>query len=317
VAELHAAVGEEAAFLEELFDHGLLLRTGAPGLYGRGPVFEDVRERFDALVTRVAAPAGAEPLRFPPLLPRRQLESAEYLKAFPHLAGTIFAFEGSEADAVEQAERAARHDDWSMYQSMTDLVLAPAACYAVYPAIAARGRLPAGGATVDTGDAWVFRHEPSGDPARQQMFHMREIVRIGEPPAVAAWRDRWRDRAVEILQRVGLDGELAVASDPFFGRPGRMLAASQRAQELKFEVCIAIASPEPTAVASSNYHQDHFGQTFAIELADGGVAHTACVAFGLERITLGLLRRHGLDPRRWPPAVRDELWGRGENGSAP
>jgi seryl-tRNA synthetase len=317
VAELHAAVGEEAAFLEELFDHGLLLRTGAPGLYGRGAVFEDVRERFDALVTRIAAPAGAEPLRFPPLLPRRQLESAEYLKAFPHLAGTIFAFEGSEADAVEQAERAARHDDWSIYQTMTDLVLAPAACYAVYPAIAARGRLPAGGATVDTGDAWVFRHEPSGDPARQQMFHMREIVRIGEPTAVVAWRDAWRDRAVEILQRVGLDGELAVASDPFFGRPGRMLAASQRAQELKFEVCIAIASPEPTAVASSNYHQDHFGQTFAIELADGGVAHTACVAFGLERITLGLLRRHGLDPRRWPPAVRDELWGRGEDGSAP
>jgi seryl-tRNA synthetase len=309
VAEFHAAVGDEASFREELFDRGLLLRTGVPGLYGRGPVFEDVRERFDALVTRVAA-AGSESLRFAPVLPRRQLETAGYLDAFPHLAGTIFAFDGSEADAAQQAERAARHDDWSMYQTMTDLVLAPAACYPVYPAIAARGPLPAGGTTVDTGDAYAFRHEPSRDPARQQMFHMREIVRIGEPPAVAAWRDTWRDRAVEILQRVGLDGELAVASDPFFGRPGRMLAASQRAQELKFEISIPIASDEPTAVASSNYHQDHFGQSFGIELADGGVAHTACLAFGLERITLGLLRRHGLDPQRWPAAVRDELWGR-------
>ena len=28
---------------------------------------------------------------------------------------------------------------------MTDLVLTPAACYPVYPAIAARGALPAGG----------------------------------------------------------------------------------------------------------------------------------------------------------------------------
>jgi seryl-tRNA synthetase len=310
MAAFRPAVGDEAPFLEELFDHGLLLRTGVPGVYGRGPVFEDVRERFDALVTRVATPDGAESLRFPPLLPRRHLESAGYLDSFPHLAGTIFAFEGSEGDAVQQAERAARHDDWSTYQTMTDLVLVPAACYPVYPAIAARGRLPAGGTTVDVGGAYVFRREPSGDPARQQVFHQREMVRIGEPAAVAAWRDTWRDRAVEVLHRLGLDAQLSVASDPFFGRHGRMLAASQREQELKFEVTIPIASPQPTAVASFNYHQDHFGQSFGIELADGRVAHTACLGFGLERITLGLLRRYGVDPTRWPAAVRDELWGR-------
>ncbi len=68
---------------------------------------------------------------------------------------------------------------------MTDLVLTPAACYPVYPAIAARGPLPPGGVTVDAGGAYVFRHEPSGDPARLQMFHQREIVRIGEPETVA------------------------------------------------------------------------------------------------------------------------------------
>ncbi|HVF79319.1 MAG TPA: amino acid--[acyl-carrier-protein] ligase [Solirubrobacteraceae bacterium] len=310
MAEFRPAVGDEEHFLEELVDHGLLLRTGAPGLYGRGTLFEDVRERFDALVTRIAAADGSESLRFPPLLPRRHLESTGYLGSFPHLAGTIFAFEGSEDEAVEQAERAGRHDDWSEYQTMTDLVLVPAACYPVYPAIAARGPLPAGGTTIDAGGAYVFRREPSGDPARLQMFHQREMVRIGEPESVAAWRDMWRDRAVAVLRRVGLDAEIDVASDPFFGRPGRMLAASQRAQELKFEVSIQIASPERTAVASFNYHQDHFVQSFGLELADGGVAHTACLGFGLERITLGLLRAHGLDPQRWPTAVRDELWDR-------
>ncbi|MEA2493137.1 MAG: hypothetical protein QOJ29_1048 [Thermoleophilaceae bacterium] len=45
--------------------------------------------------------------------------------------------------------------------------------------------------------------------------------------------------------------------------------SSQRAQELTFDVSIAVASPKPTAVASSSYHRDHFGQTFGIELADG------------------------------------------------
>jgi len=309
VADFRPAVGEEARFLEELFEQGLLLRTGAPGVYGRGALFEDVRERFDALVTRVAAPDDAEALRFPPLLARQHLEATGYLESFPHLAGTIFAFEGSERQAVRQAQQASEHEDWSEHQTMTDLVLVPAACYPVYPAIAARGPLPAGGTTIDAGGAYVFRREPSGDPARLQMFHQREMVRIGEPDTVAAWRDTWRDRAVEVLRRVGLDATIDVASDPFFGRPGRMLAASQRAQELKFEVSIPIASPQPTAVASFNYHQEHFTESFGIELADGGVAHTACLGFGLERIALGLLRTHGLDPQGWPNAVRDELWG--------
>jgi len=309
VVRFRPAIGDESQFLEQLFDHGLLLRTGAPGVYGRGALFEDVRERVDALVTRVAAPDAAESLRFPPLLARRHLEATGYLESFPHLAGTIFAFDGSEGDAAEQARRAAEHEDWSPYQTMTDLVLVPAACYPVYPAIAGRGPLPDGGTTIDAGGAYVFRREPSGDPARLQMFHQREMVRIGEPRTVAAWRDAWRDRAVEVMHRVGLDAELDVASDPFFGRQGRLLAASQRAQELKFELRIAIASPEPTAVASFNYHQDHFAQSFGIALADGAIAHTACLGFGLERITLGLLRTHGLDPQRWSPAVRDELWG--------
>ncbi len=89
-----------------------------------------------------------------------------------------------------------------------------------------------------------------------------------------------------------------------------MMAASQRQQALKFEIEVQIGGPEPTAVASFNYHQTHFGEAFGIELADGGVAHTACLGFGLERITMALLRAHGLDPETWPDEVRAELWPR-------
>ncbi len=221
----------------------------------------------------------------------------------------MFAFDGSEEQAAEQYDRACRHEDWSEFQSMTDLVLTPAACYPVYPAIAARGRLAPGGVTVDAGSAYVFRHEPSGDPARMQMFHQREIVRIGEPEQVADWRERWRNRAVEMLRGIGLEAKLDVATDPFFGRSGRMLAASQREQELKFEVSVPIAGPEPTAVASFNYHQDHFAAAYGIEMADGSGAHTACLGFGLERIALALFRAHGLEVAAWPGQTRSELWG--------
>jgi seryl-tRNA synthetase len=126
---------------------------------------------------------------------------------------------------------------------------------------------------------------------------------------VVEWRDRWRDRSLELLRSVGLEATTDVASDPFFGRAGRMLARSQRSQELKFEVVVPIAGPEPTAVASFNYHQDHFSSVYGIEMDSGGdpTAHTACLGFGLERITLALVKRHGLDQERWPATVREEL----------
>jgi seryl-tRNA synthetase len=298
---------EQAAFLEELVEAGMLVPTGVAGVYGQGATFYRACVLVGELVTRAGEADRPEQLRFPPLLPRRDLETVGYLKSFPHLAGSVFAFAGDERQAFEQHERASRHEDWSEFQAMTGLVLTPAACYPVYPAIAARGKLAPGGVTVDAGGAFVFRNEPSGDPARMQMFHQREIVRIGEPEVVADWRERWRQRAVSLLRELGLGAELAVATDPFFGRAGRMLAASQREQELKFEVLAPIAGPEPTALASFNYHQDHFASAYGIELADGSVAHTACLGFGLERIALALLRAHGFDLGAWPAGVRATL----------
>jgi seryl-tRNA synthetase len=243
---------------------------------------------------------------FPPLLPRQQLESSGYLGSFPHLAGTVFAFDGGDKAAIELAERAAAHEDWSEFQEMTELVLMPAACYPLYPAVAARGPLPAGGVTLDTGDSYVFRREPSSDPARMQIFHMREIVRIGDPETVTAWRSQWRARAETLLRSLGLDLELEIAHDPFFGRTGRLLAAAQRDQELKWELLAPVAG-NPTAIASSNYHQDHFGHVCSLATADGEPAHTGCMAFGEERVTLALFSAHGLDVGSWPEEIVQKL----------
>lgn len=311
MADFRAGTPEQEEFLRDLVAACYLIESGVPGVYGRGDAFERVRLAVDSKITAAAADEEPEHMVFPPLLPRRQMEEVGYLKSFPHLACSVFSFEGDEEAAVEQERLAEAHEDWSRHQRMTDLVLKPAACYPVYPAIAVRGPLAPGGVMIDAGGTYVFRHEPSGDPARLQAFHQREIVRIGEPETVIAWRDRWRERALELLRSVGLDANADVASDPFFGRAGRLLARSQKAQELKFEVVVPIAGPEPSAVASFNYHQDHFSSVYRIEMeVDEGedrVAHTACLGFGLERITLALAREHGLDQDGWPAAVRAEL----------
>ncbi|HET9073898.1 MAG TPA: amino acid--[acyl-carrier-protein] ligase [Solirubrobacteraceae bacterium] len=305
--EVRPVSAEQLALRDRLIDAGLLVPSTIDGVYGHGETFEAVREALERVISAAAAAGGARRLRFPPVIPVRQLEDTGYLSNMPHLAGTVFAFAGDDGAAAEQAARAAAHADWSEFQSPTELALTPAACYPVYPALARGGPLPAGGAFIDAGGSWVYRHEPSLDPARRQMFHQHELVRAGEPDTVVAWRGEWAQRGITLLGELGLDARLDRANDPFFGRRGRMLAANQRAQDLKLELLVDIAGPEATACASFNHHQGHFADTFGVTMADGSPAHTACLGFGHERIVLALFARHGLDPADWPAAVHARL----------
>jgi seryl-tRNA synthetase len=58
---------------------------------------------------------------------------------------------------------------------------------------------------------------------------------------------------------------------------------------------------------SFNYHQDHFGTTWGLHTDARQVAHTACVAFGLDRLGLALFATHGLDLQKWPASARETL----------
>ncbi len=138
---------------------------------------------------------------------------------------------------------------------------------------------------------------------------MREFIRAGTTEQVVPWRDMWLQRGLDILGSLGLPVSSDVAADPFFGRGGKMRALSQKDQKLKFEILVpVISATDLTAVASFNYHQDHFASAFGIKTAAGEIAHTACMGFGMERITLALFKTHGFDPQQWPATVRALLW---------
>jgi len=274
-------------------------------VYGLGGTFEDVVERFERYVTRMGADAHAEVMRFPPLLSRRSYQQTDHLETFPNLMGSVHTFQGSEREALQLAEKKAAGEDWSAGLAPTGVMMTPAACYPLYPS--ATGTLPPEGRTVDL-RAFVFRHEPSDDPARMQIFRQREYVRLGTPEQALRHRDHWLERGQEMLRAVGLDAEAVIANDPFFGRGGRVMAATQREQTLKYELVVPVTTAEkPTAVVSCNYHLDHFGAAFGISTADGAVAHTACIGFGLERIALALFAKHGFEPSQWPADVRGVL----------
>lgn len=289
-----------------LVESGLIIPVGVPGIFGRNAVFEDVLRRFDEYVSRVAQGDGAEKMLFPPTLDRKVFERSEFLDSFPQLAGTVFSFTGTDRQHADLAARVHAGQPWADLQSMTDVVLTPAACYPVYPSFT--GTVSEKGRLVDMQN-WVFRHEPSPEPTRMQAFRVREFVRVGTPDVVVAWRDMWLERGLGIMRSLGLPAKSEVASDPFFGRGGRMLAASQREQQLKFEVTVPVISEEkPTAVCSFNWHQEHFGKIFDIKTPDGAIANTACLGFGMERVCMALFKHHGFDPRSWPQSVREKLW---------
>jgi seryl-tRNA synthetase len=301
VDAIERAQGE---FLQQLFEQGILIESGVPGVYGRSALFEDIIERFDRYVTRVGKPDEPSVMRFPPLLNRKHFEASGYLKNMPQLAGTIHSFKGGQQEHVALIQALERGADWGAQQRMTELVLTPAACYPLYPTLA--GEQPREGRLVDV-FSYCFRHEPSHDPARMQMFRMREYVRIGQPDDVRSWRAKWLDRGLAMMHALGLEAQIALANDPFFGRSGKLLAASQREQELKYELVVPITSAEqPTALLSFNYHQDLFGGLYDIRI-EREAAHTGCVGFGMERVALALLKTHGLDPQSWPNHVKEAL----------
>jgi seryl-tRNA synthetase len=280
---------------------------GVDGVYARSSLYVGLIERLEAYITGLRD-AGVEVMRFPPVMSRAQLEKSGYLSSFPNLLGCVCAMHGTEASirrAVTEHDEAGV--DWTAALSASDLVLSPAACYPLYPIVAARGGLAAGGLQFDI-EAEVFRREPSQSLDRLQSFRMREFVRIGTPPEIVDFRARWMARAPEIAADLGLPHSLDVASDPFFGRVGQIMAMSQRQQSLKFELLIPYYSgASPTACMSFNYHREHFGQVWGIHDAENDLAHTSCVAFGIDRLAVAMFANHGVQFKTWPARTRTAL----------
>ncbi|MGO8871945.1 MAG: amino acid--[acyl-carrier-protein] ligase [Acidimicrobiales bacterium] len=293
-------------FAEHLIAEGILIPTGVQGLYGHSGRYESVADALDRLVLRAGADQGASSVRFPPVMPWETFERNGYLESFPDQMGSVHTFGGDERQHAELLRRAAEREDRAPLLETTDMVLCPAVCHPLYPAMS--GMLPEGGSRVEI-YGYCFRHEPSTDPFRMQAFRQHDYVYLGTPDGARDHRDEWIGRGLEHLSGLGLVVDAEVANDPFFGRPGRMLASSQRDEELKYEIVTpAFAIGRPTAIASSNCHLDHFARPYGIETPDGEVAHTSCFGFGIDRITVALFHLHGTDLGQWPADVRATLW---------
>jgi len=269
-----------------------LLPTGVPGLLSYTPKFEAVLARLQAVLTMTDPSDSSGPAWHAPVVPRVNIDRAQYAESFPHLLGTVHALESEQVtdETPEESDRLP-----------TDVVLAPAVCYSVYPQLADRvieepHFFDAAG--------YCYRHEATSEVGRFRSFRMREFITVSSEPAAWQWRDDWLTRTAELFARLGLTTSVESASDPFFGPGGRFMRSSQVQQNLKFEFIVPVHDDDPgTAIASANCHKEHLGERFAIGFGDEGWAHSSCMAFGLERTMLALIHAHGDRLADWPESL--------------
>lgn len=277
----------------------------APGLVGfRGETLARF-EQVESLVGELCRDQAPDEWRVPQALPLASLERAGYFASFPQWL-TLASHLSDDAATLERVARSERPaNEAAAAAESPSAALPPAACYHVYAALS--------GTTLDgprimTVQGCCWRHEGSRfEPlARGWAFTMREIVCIGSERDCTAFRERGLAIARRLADALGLFGAIAEAEDPFFAPTARGRAILQRLKSLKHEMLLPIGDGETVAAASFNLHERFFGEAFDIRLPDGGPAHSACIAFGLERWLLASLMAYPLVARAQPGLRRRE-----------
>jgi seryl-tRNA synthetase len=264
---------------------------------------------FDRRFAELGQSLGAQTLLTPTLIPGHVLGRANYFRNFP--GSLTFACHLPEApENIEAFSK--RHADCCELDSETqkDLAppkfgLSPATCLHVYHRWLGQ-TLP--GKSVYGVCGRCFRYESSNmtDLRRLWEFTMREIVFLGQSDWVRQQRDRSTNQMAEILEELELAGEIRTASDPFFVSPDSLAQTwFQLASDSKYEISLRLPDDQRLAVGSYNLHGEYFGRQFEMVLPDQSSAHSACVAFGLERWIWAFIAEHGQDISRWPRAARE------------
>ena len=211
------------------------------------------------------------------------------------MIGSVSTFTGNNADHKRLMDLAQSGGEWTELLQPADVSLCPAVCHPLYPTLTGK-RLRAGVGT--TSRAGVSATSPASTRhgcRRSANTTWSTSVMPKRPATTGTAGSSTGPRSSGSL---GLAVETVVANDPFFGGVGRILAENQRAETLKYEIVTPINSRGAP-------NGDRLGQLPSrplrgavrqIVTADGDVAHSCCFGFGLDRITLALLRNHGTDP---------------------
>jgi seryl-tRNA synthetase len=293
----------------QLIEQGELIPFGR-GRYGFGPKVAALMEYFDLKIRTIAASHSAQVHIFPSLIGADALHRCRYLRNFPATLNLVTHLR-EDHGSLKAFSLEAHLDGDNLVcdreaMSQVECLLSPTVCFHYYMAL--RDSSLAKPLAV-TAVGKCFRYESSNLTGLERLwdFTMREIVFVGPEDYVLNSRQRLIEDSAQFLRELELAFEIATATDPFFVDNYSAQAAYQSGFDLKFELLAELPySGKKIAAGSINYHQDYFGRCFGIDIG-GSAAHTACIGFGLERLTLAFLSQHGLDHHQWPEIVTKAL----------
>ena len=295
---------------EELISNGSIYST-TDGAYVYSGIFLDVFNYFSAKIASYGKETfrGIKSFEAPVLQSITEYEKGGYFESFPHHIMFQSSLKSDIENINEYSKLDSKEKEIVKYLQSPSNILRHAACVPVYPMLQdMKIDSPEPVSIMVSGRC--FRNEGKNvfELARLNEFNMKEFVFIGEQEQVnehvkkakALW-DYW----IELFE---LNGLIATANDSFFANNYKKLKVFQIIGDSKQELKLLLPSSQKLcAVSSANYHRTHFTKSYNIK-SDNVYAHTACVAFGIERLTYSLLSQKGICPEKWDSATLKEIY---------
>lgn len=247
---------------------------------------------LDELFLGIARKHKAVERRYPTLLPKQVMHTCGYHTNFPQNVYAVAEIP-HQFDILESSPK---HMDTVFQKSA--YYLQPCICYHVYEELSGQ---QVSGVRLYTAEGRCFRHEAQWrlNAFRRNEFSMREIVMIGTSSDITEIRQRIIEDVWELFVRLGLQGTVQTANDPFFTSDGLDKLTFQLLSSAKYEL-IAQCGSHSSAISSFNHSGDVIARKFQITGAEGESVYTGCVGFGIDRWIQALCHRHGDDVRNWP-----------------
>lgn len=167
--------------------------------------------------------------------------------------------------------------------------LTPAACIHIYPMLKKGFHMNSCYTTLER----VYRYENGNFTNEERLweFTVREIVFVGQEKFVKEALKDIECKALEYAMGFNPDAKIVQAHDSFVPSKENLIREKlQTANHLKDELIVHYKGRE-IAIASFNFHGNHFSKTFGFDQNNKVV--TGCVGFGMERWMLYLDENSG------------------------